>query len=170
MTCRVRWVVGAALAAFFMAAIPASAGPDYWGCHQRQADGQCIVTVSIGNNFAAVDQQVIREVFADFSLSPNIEAVEVQGGNADVVMVRGNDGFWTDLQTRKVHIDRAWSYANYCCDSHDGMRGIYCHELMHGIANARDTDVRTQPSCFNGTSPYLGVEDFAQIALTYPLP
>ena len=174
MIWRLRWVIGAALAAFFMSAIPASAGPDYWGCHQRQADGQCVVTVSIGNSFDPIDQQVIREVLADFSLSPNIEAVEANGGSGDVSITqgcwRGQCGFLTDMRTRKVYIDRAWSYANYCCDAQDGMRGIYGHEFMHAICAESDGSVRLYPSAFNGTSPYLGVEDFDVCARTYPLP
>jgi hypothetical protein len=169
-------VSGAAVAAFFMLALipSASAYREYWGCFQRAPDGQCVVTVSIGNSFAAVDQQVIREVLADFSQSANIEAVEAGGGNGDVSIVqgcyKGTCGFYTDIHHRKVYIDPAWSYATYCCDSHDGMRGVYCHELMHAIAGEGDGAVRLEPSCFNGTSPFLGPEDFAVIAAAYPLP
>ena len=169
-----RLFLGAALLALLF--IPSAAGyNEHWGCFQRQADGQCVVTVSIGNNFDPVDQQVIREVLADFSQSPNIEAVEAQGGNSDVRIVRGCApghvcGFWTDLHTRTTYIDRQWSYVGYCCDQHDGMRGVYCHELMHAIAGTQDGTPRLYPSCFNGTSPYLGVEDFQDVAVSYPLP
>jgi hypothetical protein len=166
-----------ALGLLLLLTVPAVAGAhrEYWGCFQRQPDGQCVVTVSIGNSFPAVDQQVIREVLADFSLSLNIEAVEAAGGSADVSIVqgcvKGQCGFFTDMRTRKVYIDRPWSYANYCCDAHDGMRGVYCHEFMHAIAGIGDLGhPRLQPSCFNGTSPFLGAEDFADIAASYPLP
>lgn len=169
-----RLALGFALLAL-LAVSAASSYPDYWGCHQRATDGQCIVTVSIGNNFPEVDQQVIREVLANFSESPNIEAVEAQGGNADVKIAYAcypsvDCGFFTDMRTRKIYIGRGWSYATTCCDQHDGMRGVYCHELMHAIAGTIDGTVRLQPSCFNGTSPYLGVEDFQDIWATYPLP
>jgi hypothetical protein len=147
--------------------------PNPWVCQARTPDGQCIITVSIGNSFDPIDHQVILEVMANFSESPNIEVVEANGGNGDVSIVqgcyKGTCGFLTDLQTRKVYIDRQWSYANYCCNSHDGMRGVYCHELMHAIAGIGHP-ARLEPSCFNGTSPYLGVEDFADIARAYPLP
>jgi hypothetical protein len=164
-----------ALGLLLLLAPSAGAHRDYWGCFQRQPDGQCVVTVSIGNTFPDVDQQVIREVLANFSESSSMEAVEASGGNADVSIVQGcakghQCGFFTDIRTRKVYIDRPWSYANYCCDAHDGMRGVYCHELMHAVAGESDGAVRLQPSCFNGTSPYLGVEDFAVIAASYPLP
>lgn len=165
----------AALAAFFMVPLAsASAHRDYWGCFERQADGQCVVTVSIGNNFAEIDKQVIREVLANFSQSPNIEAVEAQGGNADVKIVQGCAsghvcGFWTDTRTRTTYIAKGWSYATWCCDEHDGMRGVFCVELMHSIAQP-SYQPRLFPSCMNGTSPYLGVEDFQAIAAEYPLP
>lgn len=151
----------------------ASAYKEYWGCFERQADGQCVVRVSIGGSFPQVDKQVIREVLADFSQSPNIEAAEAKP--SDVTMTQGcmsgrRCGFFTDMRNRKVYIDPFWSYATYCCDQHDGMRGVYCHELMHAIAGIGDSEVRSQPSCFNGSSGYLGVEDFEDIAITYPLP
>lgn len=137
--------------------------PDPWACHQRQADGQCIVTVNIGQ-FTETERQWILGVMANFSESPNIEVIEGQGGGTDVSIVvgkyKGTAGFFTDLQTRTTYIPRGW-----------GLEPV-CHEMMHSIAGAQDWEVplRQFPSCFNGTSPYLGVEDFAEIALTYPLP
>ena len=150
----------------------ASAGKNPWLCTERASDGQCVIHVSIGGGFGDIDKQVIREVLADFSTSPNIEAVVTKPADVSIVRgcVQGSCGFFTDLGTRKIYIDRRWSYENYCCDAHDGMRGVYCHEFMHAIAGESDGVVREQPSCFNGTSPYLGVEDFDSIARTYPLP
>ena len=161
-----------ATAALAFASVANAYRPSAWGCFERQADGQCIVTVSIGNGFAEIDQRVIREVMANFSESPNIEVVEAASrGSADVAIVQGCAkghlcGFFTDMQTRVVYIDKQWSYANYCCDAHDGMRGVYCHELMHGLG-IDDFWTRSEPSCFNGTSPYLGVEDRLWISQTY---
>jgi hypothetical protein len=144
----------------------AGAYKEYWGCFDRQPDGQCVVAVSIAGGFPSSEERIIREVLANFSESPNIEAVVRKP--ADVQVRVGNDGFWTDMHTRVITIDKKWF--GYCCDQHDGMRGVYCHELMHAIAGVGDDEVRLQPSCFNGTSPFLGVEDFADIATTYPLP
>lgn len=166
-----RFILGLALVASLTLASAASAYNERWGCFERQPDGQCVVRISIGGSFPAVDKQVIREVLADFSRSPNVEVVE--GKPADVSMVqgcwKGTCGFYTDVGARKVYIDKFWSYANWCCDSHDGMRGVYCHELMHAVAGEGDGAARLEPSCFNGTSPFLGPEDFAVIAGSYPL-
>lgn len=167
-----RFILGLALVCALAIPAVASAGNQVWGCFDRQADGQCIVRVSIAGSFADIDKQVIREVLADFSLSPNIEVVEDKP--ADVSVRQGCTqghicGFFTDMRTRTVYIVKGWSYANYCCNSHDGMRGVYCHELMHAIGGISDSFVRLQPSCFNGTSPFLGIEDFADIAFNYPL-
>jgi hypothetical protein len=161
-------LLAAGLAAVFALsglASVASAHRDYWGCNGRADDGQCVVTVSIAGGFPASEEQIIREVLANFSESPNIEAVV--GRPADVQVRVGNEGFWTDLRTRVVTIDKKWF--GYCCDQHDGMRGVYCHELMHAIAGIGHPE-RFLPSCHNGTSPHLGVEDFADIAAAYPLP
>ena len=149
----------------------ASAGNNPWGCKARAADGQCIVEVSVANSFPDVDQQVIREVLADFSTSPNIDVVVGKPGDVSIVQgcYRSRCGFLTDPGARKIYIDKIWSYANYCCNAHDGMRGVYCHEFMHAIGGIGDGATREQPSCFNGTSPFLGPEDFAAIARTYPL-
>lgn len=168
----------AAVIAFILGAVlavgvgVASAYNETWGCFERQADGQCVVRVSIAGSFAEIDKQVIREVLADFSLSPNIEAREAKPSDVSIRQGcwKGNCGFFTYMRTRTIYIDGFWSYANYCCDSHDGMRGVYCHELMHAIAGTGDGTARLQPSCFNGTSGYLGPEDFQDIAATYPLP
>lgn len=151
---------------------PVSAGKNSWACSERAPDGQCIVKVSIGNSFPAIDKQVIREVLADFSRSPNVEVIEGKKADATIVQgcYKGRCGFLTDMGARKTYIDKLWSYANYCCNAHDGMRGVYCHELMHSVAGEVDGVRREQPSCFNGTSPFLGPEDFATIAGTYPLP
>lgn len=142
-----------------------------WACKERAPDGQCIIRVAIAGSFPAIDKQVIREVLADFSTSPNIEVIEDKPSDVTFRQgcVQGMCGFFTDMRTRTVYIDKAWSYANYCCDSHDGMRGVYCHEGNHAIAGIGHPE-RTQPSCHNGTSPYLGVEDFRDIAITWPLP
>ena len=145
----------------------------------------CTITVTISNKFPESEKRIIREVMADFSTSPNIDMVESGGGDIHIVtctVERPSNpcGFWTTqrwtqsghlggtyLTSAKIEIGEGWF--GYCCDVHDGMRGVYCHELMHGIGES-DLAVRTQPSCFNGTSPYLGVEDFAWIASIYPLP
>lgn len=151
----------------------AAAHVDYWSCKERQADGQCIIRVAIAGSFSDIDHQVIREVLADFSRSPNIEAIEDKPSDVSVLQGCYKShicGALTDMGTRKVYIDRGLSYATFCCNEHDGMRGVYCHELMHAIGGIGDFTPRSQPSCFNGTSPYLGPEDFADIAVTYPLP
>jgi len=129
----------------------------------------CTIRVSISDKFPASEQQIIREVIADFNLSPEINLVE--GGGGKIRMVVGNDGFWTTwsiaggyLKSAKVEIDQYWF--GWCCDEHDGMRGVYCHELMHALG-VTGHPARSEPSCFNGTSPYLGVEDRLWLSQTY---
>jgi hypothetical protein len=131
----------------------------------------CTITVSISNQYPDSEQQIIREVIADFNVSPEINLVEANGGKIKFVV--GNDGFFTNqqiaggwLKSARITIDHKWF--GWCCDQHDGIRGVYCHELMHGLG-INDGAIREQPSCFNGTSPYLGVEDRAWISSVYPL-
>ena len=161
-----RIILALALACAFILVASASADVAY------NCAAPCTIKVSISDKFPVSERQIIREVIADFNLSPEINLVEANGGMIKFV-VDPDGGFTTSwriaggsLKGAVIHITPA--FFGWCCDEHDGMRGVYCHELMHGLG-INDFWTRAEPSCFNGTSPYLGAEDRLWISQSYPV-
>jgi hypothetical protein len=169
----VAWVVAIALVNTASAAESPYQTAGKWDC-----SAPCTITYSIDSSYPARSAALVREVYRDISVAPELEFVE-GNGNAKVKWETcestrtGLCGFWTRFTFvngnrpfatfRKVEVvidTTSW-------DQLADLKSYMCHEALHTVGFAHAP--RYLPSCFNGTSPTYqpGVEDFTLITMMY---
>ena len=144
-----------------------------WNC-----SAPCTITYSIDDSYPARSAALVREVYRDISIAPEIEFVETKGGPkvkwetcestrtglcgfwARFTFVKGNRDFATIKGVEVVIDTTTW---NELVD----LKSYICHEALHTVGFAHAP--RYFPSCFNGTSPTYqpGQEDYELITMMY---
>lgn len=152
-----------------------------WDCK-----APCTITYSIDPSFPARSAEIIREIYRDISVAPEVEFVERPNGTANVRWhtcessrdreLAGVCGFWTHIAVAGGQ--RAFATIKYVETKIDStswdqlvdLKSYLCHEALHTLGFKHAP--RYLPSCFNGTSPTYqpGQEDFELISIMYPLP
>jgi hypothetical protein len=168
------------VALFLLFAMPAAAAESpYQTSGKWDCTAPCTITYSIDAAYPARSAALVREVYRDISVAPELEFVE-GNGNAKVkwetceTTRTGLCGFWTRFTFakgqgndfaafRKVEVVIDTTTWDQLAD----LKGYLCHEALHTVGFAHAP--RLLPSCFNGTSPTYqpGVEDFTLITMTY---
>jgi hypothetical protein len=168
------------VALFLLFAMPAAAAESpyqtngLWDC-----GSPCTITYSIDAAYPARSAALVREVYRDISVAPEIEFVE-GNGNAKVkwetceTTRTGLCGFWTRYTFNK---GQGGDFASFrkievvidttTWDQLADLKSYMCHEALHTVGFEHAP--RYLPSCFNGTSPTWqpGVEDYTLIQMTY---
>jgi hypothetical protein len=117
------------LIAALVIAAPAAADIGWYAKWREAPVG---LKVSGIEKFPAADQEMIRAAMADWSASPVVDLVEAKSGKVRMEVCDGC-GFLTRpnrnngvLHGATIQIDRQWLGQSF-------MRGVYCHELGHGL-------------------------------------
>lgn len=175
-----RWFganLAVALAVAWFASSAGAAESPYQTVGKWDCAAPCTITYSIDASYPARSAALVREVYRDISVAPELEFVEANRGKVRWETCEstrtGLCGFWTrftfvnghrefaTLRTVEVVIDTtSW-------DQLVDLKSYLCHEALHTVGFQHAP--RYLPSCFNGTSPTWqpGQEDYELITMMY---
>ncbi len=173
----------AVLAVAFLVFVAGAAAADtpYVWLAKWDCAAPCTITYTIDPSFPARTAGLIREVYTDISVAPEVEMVESRNGQVGWETCESSRerelanacGFWTYMQTANgrrefatlKHVEVKFDAATW--DGLVGLKRYVCHEALHSLGFGHAP--RYLPSCFAGDNLIYepGQEDYELIRLMY---
>ena len=173
-----KWLVTLFITVLVFAVPAAAAESPYQTNGKWDCNAPCTITFSVDASYPARSAALVREVYRDISVAPEIEFVEAKNGKVKWETCEstrtGLCGFWTRYTFAKGQGNGFASFRSVevvidttSWDQLADLKSYMCHEALHTVGFAHAP--RYLPSCFNGTSPTWqpGQEDYELITMMY---